>query len=132
MREAGSRFADSFRCAAVLGLALVALLVTAGASQAATAHVPGPTFQLQPLTQYASPDFLAVDKSTGSVYVQFSGEGEWAIEKFTAAGAPSNFSALGTNVVKPSCETSCAQMAVDNSGGPNQGISTSATSPAPR
>ena len=43
--------------------------------------------------------------------------------KYDAAGAASNFSALGTNAFTvPSCATSCREIAVDNSGGPNQGV----------
>ncbi len=64
-----------------------------------------------------------MDEQSESVYVMgsTSKNGGPLVEKFDLEGNPSNFSALGTNVFETTCGTSCRQLAVDNSGGPNQG-----------
>src|SRR5262249_60842841 len=72
----------------------------------------------------SEPGPIAVDTSTGSVYVvtggsSFAGE---KVEKFDAAGNPVNFSFLGTNSFKP-CPFQCIRgIAVDNSPGVNHGV----------
>lgn len=73
-----------------------------------------------PATGLGAPTTIAVDESTGNVYVLdlFSGN----IAKFDAAGTPVNFSALGSPLLPAACTNLCNQLAVDNSGGPNQGV----------
>ena len=71
-----------------------------------------------------NPAPIAVDTSTGSVYVvtggsSFAGE---KVEKFDASGNPANFSFLGTNSFKPCAFGGCVSgIAVDNSAGVNHG-----------
>ena len=130
MLDAESRVSESSRgaapiarAAALLGLCLLTVLLLAGPARAAWDHVPGPTFQLQTMTG-VQPGDIAVDERTGSVYVMGRGGGGGStgdIEKFDAAGNKSNFSGLGTNVIETPCDNACLQVAVDNSGGPNQG-----------
>ena len=115
MRDAESRFATSIgACAGLIVLSLV-LFVLASPAKAAYIHVPGPTFQT---TITTPPNSIAVDEETGSVYVMVQ-NGD--VEKFDASGAPSNFSGLGGNVINTACGEACMQLAVDNTGGPNQG-----------
>lgn len=102
-------------CAAlILGLVPVA-------ADAAFRHVPGPAFDLaQPNSTPAS---VAVDEASGSVYVlRRSNPNNGAIEKFDESGNPVNFAATGTNLISTGCEGNCRHLAVDNSGGPNQGV----------
>ena len=66
-----------------------------------------------------TPTGIALDEQSESVYVLTA---EGSLEKFNAAGAPSNFSALGSNSLSLACEYECRALAVDNSGGPNQGV----------
>ena len=122
MRDAGSRFAISsrgmgIRRSGILAVFLAAALgLTAGQAAAATTHVAGPSFSTG---EVGLPASIAVDEQNGFVYTMdlFSGK----IGKFTTAGVPSEFSALGTNVLIPGCGGECNQIAVDNSGGPNDG-----------
>jgi hypothetical protein len=91
------------------------LLGPAASANAAISHVLSSTF-----TSTGNPHSVAVDKSSGSVYVL---NNSGVVSKYDAAGVASNFSALGTNTFTvPSCATSCREIAVDNSGGPNQGV----------
>ena len=68
---------------------------------------------------------MAVDTSTGSVYVVTGGSsfsGGEKVEKFDASGNPSNFSFLGTNSFT-ACEFGCIRgIAVDNSAGVDHGV----------
>jgi hypothetical protein len=72
----------------------------------------------------SSPKSVAVDQSNGDVYVVTTGDKK--VQRFTAAGAPKNFTAgpgAGTNAI-PGLEwpfLGAAQVAVDNSGGPTNG-----------
>ena len=72
----------------------------------------------------SEPGPIAVDTSTGSVYVvtggsSFAGE---KVEKFDGSGNPANFSFLGTNSFKPCAFSGCISgIAVDNSAGVNHG-----------
>jgi hypothetical protein len=103
------------RVSAVLVVALVALLA-AGSAQAAITHVYDSSFK--PVEPIPNPRSMAVDQSTNRVYVRDGA----SIYKFDANGNPSNFSALGTNKLPLSCGSNCTQIAVDNSGGVNQGV----------
>jgi len=98
---------------------LLALAIFAAPARAATNHVAGPTFESSPPSSFSSPINVAVDETDGSVYVLHN-RGE--LKKFTAAGAPSDFSAVGGNSLVADCENSCMQVTVDNTGGPNQGV----------
>jgi len=65
---------------------------------------------------------IAVDSATGDVYVLDTGK--QAIYKFNAAGAPVNFSGLGTNVIEGVTSSGGGaefQIAVDSSNGPDKG-----------
>jgi len=70
---------------------------------------------------------VAVDQSTGDVYVYATEYVEAReadvpfIYKFNAAGAPVDFSALGTNVIEGSGQAASGQVAVDSSSGPAKG-----------
>jgi hypothetical protein len=78
---------------------------------------------------FAEPQSVAVDQSTGNVYVYGSEYVEAReryvvfIYKFNAAGDPEDFSALGTNVIEGSGElyAGFSQIAVDSSSGPAGG-----------
>jgi hypothetical protein len=73
---------------------------------------------------FSQPQSVAVDQSTGDVYVYDIESSEPFIYKFNSAGEPENFSALGTNVIKGSGGTSgggVSQIAVDSSSGPTKG-----------
>ena len=106
------------RVSAVLVVALVALvaLLAAGSAQAAITHVYDSSFK--PVEPIPNPRSMAVDQSTNRVCVRDGA----SIYKFDANGNPSNFSALGTNKLPLSCGSNCTQIAVDNSGGVNQGV----------
>jgi hypothetical protein len=71
-------------------------------------------------TGVGAPTTIAVDEQTGTVYVLdlFSGN----IGKYSATGTPLNWSALGSHLLPAACTSQCNQLAVDNSGGPNQGV----------
>jgi hypothetical protein len=124
VRDAESRFAVSFERAGITGagMAVCFLLLLFGLFGARQAnafeiHKLDSTF---PTTGLGAPTTIAVDESTGSVYVLdlFSGN----IAKFDAAGTPADFSALGSPILPAACANLCNQLAVDNSGGPNQGV----------
>ncbi len=75
------------------------------------------------------PNKIAVDNSSGAVYVAEGEDGpEWsvknALSKFNADGTAADFSATGTSSLFGTPESSFGTrvgVAVDNSGGPNQG-----------
>ena len=124
MIDARSRFAVSIERAGFTGagMAVCFLLLLFGLFGARQAHA----FEIHkldssfPSTGISAPTTIAVDEASGSVYVLdlFSGK----IGKFTAAGTPSNWSALGSPILPAACTNQCNQLAVDNSGGPNQGV----------
>jgi hypothetical protein len=109
--------ASSVALLAIFALAFVA----SSSARAASVQVPDGTFDMQTLDGGAGS--IAVDEQSGSVYVMDAGccSTTGSIEKFDAAGNPSNFSALGTDVIHPECEYGCFEIAVDNSSGPNRG-----------
>jgi hypothetical protein len=103
-------------------LALLAVIAAVGligpmtSADAEVAHVFSTSFAVT-----GNPVSVAVDQSTGNVYVLNSAGN---VLKFNSAGAPVNFSALAPpgNSLTTGCTTSCRQIAVDNSGGLNQGV----------
>jgi hypothetical protein len=107
-------------CFALLALVALGLAVSTPA-KAASVHVPDGTFNMQTLD--GGPGAIAVDEQSDSVYVMDAGccSTTGSIEKFDATGNPSDFSALGSDVIHPECEFSCFGMTVDNSTGPNRG-----------
>jgi hypothetical protein len=69
-----------------------------------------------------SPSSVAVDQTNGDVYVSQSGTGK--VTRFTAAGAPHNFTAgpgAGTNEIPETLSTTESEIAVDSSGSPLSG-----------
>jgi hypothetical protein len=126
VRDAEARFAGSTQGARRRGLAVAcasllsvaALLTGVGSAQAAVVHE---YVKAVPLTDY--PVSVAVDKQTGSVYVL--GAFPSRLFKFDADGNPSNFSSLGSNEINLTTPLNFGeprQVAVDNSGGVNQGV----------
>jgi hypothetical protein len=115
----------STRRALSLSLAMTASLLTvlalAASAPAAITHKLTGTFDGS--GTLANPGPVAVDKATGSVYVLTD---QKTIRKFDAAGNPANFSFTGTSSI--SICSGCVyqlrihQIAVDNSGGVNQGV----------
>jgi hypothetical protein len=143
VRYAEARLADSTHRHVVgkftlaLGcLGLIAVLWALAApspAQAVGVHVLEKTFTLSPAAN--NPNAVAIDEASGSVYVMSQGgttpTGD--IQKYSASGTPENFSALGKSVLDTACAANCRQIAVDNSGGVNQGViyvSSSATGAA--
>ena len=78
---------------------------------------------------FPEPKSIAVDQSTGDVYVYDIGENEatgeiGSLYKFNASGVPVNFSGVGSNVIEGLGEGeggADTQIAVDNSSGPAKG-----------
>ncbi len=124
MRDAYSRFAGSIQSARSLTwarLALPAALVlgllgamSAAPAQGAVTHVFQSSFELPEENLRA----MAVDETTNSVYLLTASPPR--LKKFNAAGAPSNFSATGSNTIV--LGTAPRTVAVDNSGGVNNGV----------
>jgi hypothetical protein len=111
--------------AACLALA-VCVLISAEPAHASLTHLLASSFE----TKYesspgvfspVSPRAVAVDESTGAVYVV--SESPARITKYDAGGTPSNFSGLGSNTIELSEPfAQPRQIAVDNSGGINNGV----------
>ena len=124
MRDAESPFAESSRSAVLAGTCMVvgACLLLLGLLGACRAHatVIHKLTSTFPTSELSVPTSTAYDEASDSVYVMdlFSG----TIAKYSSTGTPQNFSALGTNTINPGCADKCGQIAVDNSGGPNQGV----------
>jgi DNA-binding beta-propeller fold protein YncE len=108
-----------------LGLALFAVLgvwlslASASAFAAAEAHP-----QIGEFGSFSNPNGIAVDESTGAVYVADIGTN--TVYKFDASGKAANFAALGSNALThsfsfPSVYGSPAAIAVDNSNSPSAG-----------
>jgi hypothetical protein len=134
VRDAVSRFAGATqrtraagrcnRLVAIAGSLLVSLgaLIAAAPANAAITHV------FDSSVAVTSPLQMAVDEATGSVYVVSSSGEHPPILKLDAEGAPSNFSSLGSNelfinkVTGHELFLSPQELAVDNSGGPNDGV----------
>ena len=75
---------------------------------------------------FSDPQSIAVEKSSGDVFVYDVGEDEAGEEgniyKFNAAGEPVDFSSTSTNVIEGvGGEAHEVQIAVNSSGGPNEG-----------
>jgi hypothetical protein len=122
VRDAESPFAESPRNAGIVGVGLAVaffliLLGLFGARQAHAEITHKFDSNLFPGT-LSNPTSLAVDQATGDIVVLDGSK----LFKFTAAGAPSNFSALAKNELLPGCGSECANVAIDNSGGVNQGV----------
>jgi hypothetical protein len=98
----------------VLALASLSLLGPIAPADAEVAHVPGASFAVT-----GNPVSIAVDESTGNVYVLNTAGN---VLKYDSAGNPSNFFSLGSNSLTTGCAANCRQIAVDNSGGINQGV----------
>ncbi len=108
-------------------LALVVLLLFAGSAQAGQVHPFVASFAAG-----SSPQAITVDQASGDVLAVDVGAG--AVLKFDSSGSPTNFSALGSNVLDGASgadltphggfsfdSPSAAQVAVDNSGGAANG-----------
>ncbi|HEX4837325.1 MAG TPA: hypothetical protein VFV03_02215, partial [Solirubrobacteraceae bacterium] len=103
--------------AATLACALiVGLLFVSGSACAAVTHNLLSTFG-----SFSSVQGVAVDQSTGDVYVYDAGAGK--VFKFDASGAPVNFSSTGTNAIEGVGGAGEAEdeIAVDNSAGSAKG-----------
>jgi hypothetical protein len=98
---------------AAVGVALVGISAAAAPAGAAVTHLFQSSFAS------TSPRSIAVDESTGSVYV--IGESPGTLTKYDATGNPSNFSALGTNSIDLE-GLNPRMVTVDNSGGVNDGV----------
>lgn len=103
---------------------LTCLLAGTAYASAATTHAFNTSFVVG-----SGPSTVAVDEETGHVYVVAGGQ----VRRFTASGAPADFPAVGGNSIDGCCApepdgnpfngfVSLGQIAIDNSGGPNQGI----------
>ena len=114
MAETGAR--SGIRALALLFVAIAAFVAWPANSDAAYVHKYGTSFNLSPA---AVPAGIAVDKQSGSVYVLTT---EGVLEKFDASGNTSNFSSSASNAISVPCEFECRGIAVDNSGGENQGV----------
>jgi sugar lactone lactonase YvrE len=102
--------------AILLALACAAALAAAPASAAQTHDFLGSVGEGETL----SPAGLAVDSSTGDLYVADLGSGE--VRRFDASGAPAEFSGLGSSsLAAPGMPAGMSQVAVDNSGGATAG-----------
>ncbi len=108
-------------------VSLVGVALVSAPALAATAHVFHSSFG-----SFARPNDVAVDQSTGDVYV--IDVGRETVERFNSNGEPANFSALGTNVLDGASGSDltpqgsfdfdvfgAAQVAVDDSGGATNG-----------
>ena len=118
--SAARRFCTSIL--SVVVLLLLFLLAGAVPAKAAITHKLAGTFNEG--GTLSGPGPIAVDTSTGSVYVVTGGSssaGE-TVEKFDGSGNPANFSFLGTNSFEPCAFGGCVSgIAVDNSAGVNHG-----------
>lgn len=104
------------------GIAILIALVCA----AALAAVPASAAQTHDFLgtvgtgELVNPAGLAVDSSNGDLYVADTATG--VVQRFDAAGAPAEFSSLGSNALPaPGLPGGASQVAVDNSGGANAG-----------
>lgn len=104
-----------FRARVALPVVLTAVLLSLCASASAAKYVSS-------FGSFTNIQGIAVDDSSGAVYVYDAGLGE--IFKFDASGAPSNFTATGTNTISGVGSPfggGEAEIAVDNSSGPDKG-----------
>ncbi|HXS32312.1 MAG TPA: hypothetical protein VN758_00890 [Solirubrobacterales bacterium] len=116
-----SNHSVGFAALALIALALVAALLPSAALARTTRPYQSSFGAFSP----SGPDALAVDQATGDVYVSHitAGLGQ-TISRFTAAGAPDNFTAgpsAGTNTLSGFYPFAPLAVAVDSSGGPMNG-----------
>ncbi len=111
-------------CLAALAVAIGVVLGTASAAPATLVHPFTASFGT-----FSSPQAVAVDQSTGDVYVIDANIGN--VQKFDASGNPVNFSALGSNTLDGAGTPeghfsfdlpSATELAIDNSGGHADGF----------
>jgi DNA-binding beta-propeller fold protein YncE len=112
----------STKLASLFLLCTLATLGFATTSPALAAAEPHP--QIGEFGSFSNPNGIAVDESTGDVYVADIGTS--TVYKFDANGNPVNFSALGSNALThsfsfPSVYGSPAAIAVDNSSSSSAG-----------
>jgi hypothetical protein len=118
------------RLLAPIGLALLALAMTAGTATATTIYThpfltsfgAGASKSAEEsTTPFGFLDHIAIDESNGDLYVMDTGHG--VITRFDAAGNPLPFSALGpgVNSIRIQNLYGFADIAVDNSGTTTQG-----------
>jgi DNA-binding beta-propeller fold protein YncE len=105
---------------AVSLMVTVVVVMAAGASAALAAAEPHP--RIGEFGSFTDPNGIAVDETTGDVYVADIGTN--TVYKFDASGKAANFSALGSNALThsfsfPSVYGSPAAIAVDNSSSPS-------------
>jgi hypothetical protein len=103
----------------VLVAVVCATALGAGSAPAAFTHK-----YLGSFGSFGDPESLAVDDSTGDVYV-YDNTGSGILYKFDSTGAPANFSATGTSTIEGIGTKTFApdevQVAVDNSSSVNKG-----------
>jgi DNA-binding beta-propeller fold protein YncE len=112
----------STKLASLFLLCTLATLGFATTSPALAAAEPHP--QIGEFGSFTNPNAIAIDESTGDVYVADIGTN--TVYKFDASGKAANFSALGSNALThsfsfPSAYGSPAAIAVDNSSSPSAG-----------
>jgi DNA-binding beta-propeller fold protein YncE len=112
------RISTNQSCVAVIFATFVSLVLMA--SPALAAAEPHP--QIGEFGSFSNPNGIAVDESTGDVYVADIGTN--TVYKFDASGKAANFSALGSNALThsfsfPSLYGSPAAITVDNSSSPS-------------
>jgi hypothetical protein len=114
------------RLAIVLSALVPLALLLAPSSALAVEHPLLETFGSANQPSFVGAQGMAVDQSTGDVLVIDGNEeasGLGSLSRWHKDGTPSNFSALGTNVIGgfTFSFSAMAQVAVDNSGGPTDG-----------
>jgi DNA-binding beta-propeller fold protein YncE len=111
---------------AITLVALIALLFSASPALAAEPHPLVSSFGRTPSEPFTNPNGIAVEESTGDVYVADIGTN--TVYKFDASGTPVDYPALGTNALTgtptgsfsfPEDPDTPAQVAVDNSTEPS-------------
>ena len=124
MRDATSAQSTEAVSAARLGLgallafSLFACLAFVPSARAAITHIEEKNIP------FTNASHMTVDEGTNSLYVteaaSFGQPGK--IHKFDTDGDPSNFATLGSNVLTLQGNSGTVQIAVDNSGGQNDGV----------
>jgi hypothetical protein len=114
----------SIHLAATLFVSLLVLALSSASAMAFQGHGYSASFGPEGVGSgtFGQVKSVAVDKSNGDVYV--FDQGKAAIYKFTAAGAPADFSASGTNAIEDVAGPGGGaeqQIAVDSSSGPDKG-----------
>jgi hypothetical protein len=116
--------------AILFALMLVAAALAAPSAFARTSRPYQSSFNVLPggaIPFVGGPSELAVDQSSGDVYIATGEEGtpaKFVVSRYTAAGAPHNFSAgpdAGSNTLTGFSDNPSRSIAVDSSGGPLDG-----------